>query len=36
VQLAPGSDWDPRAWDAVWRGAMRGIAREAAQDDTTG
>ena len=26
VQLAPGSDWDPRAWDAVWHRAMRGPA----------
>jgi hypothetical protein len=47
VQLAPGSEWEPRAWDAVWRGAMRGVARGAersaardapqgtATDDTT-
>ena len=24
VQLASGSEWGPRAWDAVWRSAMRG------------
>lgn len=24
VQLASGSEWEPRAWDAVWRSAMRG------------
>ena len=23
VQLEPGSAWDPRAWDALWRGAVR-------------
>lgn len=23
VQLGPGSAWDPRAWDALWRGAVR-------------
>lgn len=23
VQLMPGSDWDPRAWDALWRGVVR-------------
>ena len=40
VQLEPGSDWDPRAWDAVWRGAMRGVTRDAARgaadDDAKG
>ncbi|MFM7627784.1 MAG: hypothetical protein ACKO7G_15235, partial [Gammaproteobacteria bacterium] len=36
VQLAPGSDWDPRAWDAVWHRAMRSIAHDAARDATTG
>lgn len=29
VQLASGSEWEPRAWDAIWRGAMRGVARGA-------
>ena len=30
IQLEPGSDWDPQAWDAVWRGSIRAEGRDAA------
>ena len=39
VQLAPGSDWAPEAWDAVWRTAMRAATRAEKRDaprDTAG
>ena len=36
VQLAPGSDWAPEAWDAVWRTAMRAATRAEQRDAPRG
>lgn len=30
IQLDPGSGWEPQAWDAVWRAAMRGTPHDSA------